>query len=125
MIIRRAATAVGFVARRRQPRMRLLDFRSMRKRKLLGFGRVAFPIGLTIHGVAVLLGRRGLFAALPSKAQIDGDGHQPRDANGKPAYTKVLERHDRDLNDRFPAGIVALVRQAHPDLADQWRDKTG
>ena len=97
------------------PRTQLLDFREVRKGQLIGFARIQLPIGLTIHDVAVLAGRNGPFAALPTKAQINSDGHHKRDANGKPVYIKILEWRTRELGDRFSAAVIALVRAVHPE----------
>jgi DNA-binding cell septation regulator SpoVG len=83
MSIRSAAIAVGFVDRPDWPRMRLLDFRPMRKGKLLGFARVELPISLRIRDTPILAGPKGVFAALPAKPIPDGERRQKREvANG-------------------------------------------
>jgi hypothetical protein len=99
--------------------MRLLDFREMRRGSLIGFARVRLPIGLTIHDVAVLVSRNSPFAVLPTKARIDTEGRQKRDANGRPAYQPVLEWGSRELSDRFSAAVLSLVRQVCPDAFDR------
>jgi hypothetical protein len=52
---------------------------------------------------------------LPSKPQIDRDGRQKTDTNGRAVYAPVLEWRDRGLADRFSAAVVELVLQAHPE----------
>jgi hypothetical protein len=91
MSARSAATAVGFGERRERARTQLLDFRPMRKGKLLGFARVQLPIGLRINDIPILAGRNGAFAALPAKPQIDSEGRVKRDGRGKALYVPVLE----------------------------------
>jgi hypothetical protein len=95
--------------------LRLISWRPQIKNNLRGFAAIELPIGLKISGVPVLVGKNGPFAMLPGAPQIDRDGRHKRDANGKPAYTAILEWRDRDLADRFSAAVVELVRHEHPD----------
>jgi DNA repair protein RadD len=50
MGIRSATMAAGFWGRPDRPRIRLLDFRAMRKGSFLGFARIELPIGLREAG---------------------------------------------------------------------------
>jgi hypothetical protein len=109
---RSAATAVGFGDHTERPRTRLLDFRSMRKPKLLGFARVELPSGLRISDIPTLAGKNGAFAALPSMPMLDQEGRQKRDVNGKPQYVAFLEWRDRGLS---------IVLDAHSDALDESR----
>lgn len=102
-----------------RPRPRLLDFRPVRKGKLLGFARVELPIGLRISNIAILVGRNAPFAMLPSKPQLDRDGSTKRDPNGKVLYAPVLEWRDEDLSNRFSDTVVSLVIEAHPGALDR------
>jgi hypothetical protein len=101
-----------------RPCMRLLAFREIRKGTLIGYARIRLPIGLTIVDVAIIAGKNGIFAALPTKAQFDRDGRQHRDANGKSAYAKILEWRDRVLGRRFSEVVVSPVRAVHPAALD-------
>jgi len=47
-----------------------------------------------------------------------GEGRRKLDINGKPTYVPVFEWRTRELRERFPEAVVALVRQAHPDDLD-------
>jgi hypothetical protein len=94
--------------------MRLLSWRLMAKGSLRGFVTVELPIALKIIDIPVLVGRTGAWANLPSKPQIDREGRQKADANGKALYAPVLEWRSGDLSDRFSEAVVALVRAAHP-----------
>jgi hypothetical protein len=94
--------------------LRLIDWRPVRKGKLLGFASVELPIGLRIHDVAVLHGKTGPWAALPTKAELDGDRRQRRDVEGQPSYARVLSWCTKRLEDAFSARVVALVQARHP-----------
>jgi hypothetical protein len=96
-------------------RMRLISFKPLVKKSLRGFASIELPIGLKISDIPVLVSHGKAWAALPSKPQIDKDGQQKRDANGKPAYSPILEWRDRDLSDRFSAAVIELIKAANPE----------
>jgi hypothetical protein len=97
-----------------KPKLRLVSWRALNKNSLRGFATVELPIGLTIADIPVLVSQGGLWAALPAKPQLDQNGRHRRDANGKPAYSPILQWRDKDLSKRFSATVVELVRAAHP-----------
>jgi hypothetical protein len=99
-------------------RMRLLDFRAMRKGKLLGFARIELPIGLLISDIPILAGKNGVFAALPARPILDREGRRKRDVNGRPQYLAFLEWRDRNISGRFSAAVIELVRAAHPEALE-------
>lgn len=101
-----------------KPKMRLVFWKPLTKNSLRGFATVELPIGLKVSDVPVLVSNGKAWASLPSKPQVDKDGLHKRDANGKPAYTAILEWRDRGLADRFSAAVVDLVRASHPDALD-------
>ena len=84
-------------------RLRLIDWRPVRKGQLFGFASVELPIGLCVHDVAVLHGKNGPWAALPTKAELDGDRRQRRDVDGRPSYARVLSWRTRHLEAAFSA----------------------
>ena len=94
--------------------LRLVAWRPLRKGSLRGFATIRLPIGLTIRDCPVLVGRNGAWATLPGKPQIDAEGRQKKDVNGKALYAAVLEWEDRALNDRFSAAVVSAVRRHYP-----------
>jgi hypothetical protein len=96
-----------------RPKMQLVSWKPVVRGSLRGFATVALPIGLKIHDVPVLVGKNGPWASLPCKPQIDRDGRQKTDANGKAAFATVLEWRTRQLSERFSEAVVALVRAAH------------
>jgi hypothetical protein len=98
-----------------RPKLRLLSWKPLVKNNLRGFATVELPIWLKIHHIPVLVGRNGPWASLPSKPQLDRDGRQKTDANGKAAFAPVLEWRSREMSERFSKAVVALVRAAHPD----------
>jgi hypothetical protein len=85
---------------------------------LRGFATVELPYGLRLIDRPALVGTKGPWVGLPTKKPFDRDGGQRTGADGKPAYSPVLEWSSRDLSDRFSAAVVALVRAAHPDALD-------
>jgi hypothetical protein len=95
--------------------MRLVGWRPLTKGSLRGFASIELPIGLKIFDVPVLVGKNGPWASLPSKPQIDREGRQKTGADGKAAFSPVLEWRDRDLANRFSEAVVALVLAQHPD----------
>jgi hypothetical protein len=96
-----------------RPRMKLIGWKPIRKGDLAGFAPIVLPIGLKIVDCPVLVSRGEAWAMLPSKPQIDKDGRHKTDADGRPAYSPVIEWRDRALADRFSAALVALVRAEH------------
>ena len=98
--------------------MRLVGWRPIAKGSLRGFAVVELPIGLKIHDIPVFIGTNGPWASLPNKPQIDRDGRQKVGANGKAAFSPILEWRDKDLRDRFSEAVVGLVRDAHPDALE-------
>jgi hypothetical protein len=102
-----------------RPRMALVSWRPIARGSLRGFAEVTLSIGLTIRDIAVLVGKNGPFAMLPSKPQIDKEGRHKTDANGKGAYVAMLEWCNRDLAARFSAAVVELVRREDPGGLDE------
>jgi DNA-binding cell septation regulator SpoVG len=98
--------------------MILRGWRPITKNSLRGFADIELPIGLQIHDVPVLLGANGAWAALPAKPQLDKDGRQRVDANGRGLYTPIIEWRDKALRDGFSAAVIELVRAAHPGDLD-------
>jgi hypothetical protein len=101
-----------------KPKMRLVSWKPLIKGSLRGFAIVELPIGLKVFDVAVFVGKNGAWASLPSKPQLDRDGRQKTGADGKAAFSPVLEWRSRELSDRFSATVVDLVRAAHPEALD-------
>jgi hypothetical protein len=98
-----------------RPKMRLLWWKPIAKgSSLRGFAAVELPIGLKVHDIPVLASHGKIWASLPSKPQVGKDGQHRKDANGKPAYTPILEWRNRDLSARFSDAVVALVRAEYP-----------
>jgi hypothetical protein len=101
-----------------RPRMRLVSWKPLIKGALRGFATLELPIGLKLIDCPILIGRDGPWASLPSKPQVDKEGRQKVDVNGKRAFEPVLEWRDRALSDRFSDAVVALVRAEHPHAFD-------
>jgi hypothetical protein len=102
-----------------RPRMRLISWKTLVKGSLRGFATIELPSGLKIHDCPVLVSSGNAWATLPSKPQIDGDGRQKTDINGKAVYASILEWRSRELSDRFSQAVVSLVIEAHPGALDE------
>jgi hypothetical protein len=94
--------------------MRLVEWRSLRQGKLLGFATVELPIGLTIRECPLLRGAEGLWAALPAKPEIGRDGRCRTGAQDERFYVEMLTWRTRRLREAFSARVVELVRGAYP-----------
>ena len=101
-------------------RLRLIDWRPVRKGRLYGFASVEFqPIGLQMREIPVLRGERDEpWACVPTKPRLDGNRQQQREVDGAPRYDRILGWSTRRRESDFSAAVVALVRRRHPqDLA--------
>jgi hypothetical protein len=96
-----------------RPHLQPLDFRPMRKGKLLGFAKIELPNGIRISDIPVSTGRQGAFATMPRRPILGSDGRQKPDSNARPQDVPFLERRNRDLSGRFADALVALVLKAH------------
>jgi hypothetical protein len=94
--------------------MRLVEWRPLRQGKLFGFASVMLPIGLQINECPILAGVEGVWAALPSRPEVDRDGVVRTGANGARLYQPVLEWRSRRLREAFSQRVVALVSRAYP-----------
>lgn len=103
---------------RDRPRMRLVRFKSLVKGSLRGFATVELSIGLTIEDCPVLIGRAGAWATLPGRPVLDRDGRQVR-ADGRVQFAAILKWRDRELQNRFSAAVVELIRAHNPAALDE------
>jgi hypothetical protein len=98
-----------------RPKMRLVSWKPIAKGTLRGFATVELPIGLKLIDCAVFIGTKGAWATALAKPQLDKEGRQRIGVDGKPSYSPVVEWRSCDLNDRYSAAVVAMVRAAHPE----------
>jgi hypothetical protein len=114
-----AATAFGFGDRPASRQIRLISWKPIVRGQLRGFASIEIlSIGLRIIDIPVLIGSNGPWATLPQKPEFDSEGRRRLDINGKPTWSPVLEWRTRDIRDKFSEGIIAAIRQAHPDDLD-------
>jgi hypothetical protein len=101
-------------------RLRLIDWRRVRKGKLYGFAAIQFdPIGLQLREIPVLMGEKsGPWACVPTKPRLDATGHQQRDVDGSPRYDRILGWSTRQRETDFSLAVVGLVRRRHPQDLD-------
>jgi hypothetical protein len=85
------------------------DFKAVTKNSLRGFVTLILPSGLVIHDCSLHEkdGRRWI--GLPGKPQLDRDGRQRKDANGKPLFIVILEIEDRNAKTAFQRQALAAV----------------
>jgi hypothetical protein len=97
-------------------RLRLIDWRPVRKGRLYGLAGIEFaPIGLQMREIPVLMGKRsGPWACVPTKPRLDGNGQQAREVDGSPRYDRILGWSTRHRECEFSAAVVALVRRRYP-----------
>jgi hypothetical protein len=100
-------------------RMVLRSFRPLAKGALRGFATVELPIGLVLRYLPIFFTANGPWVGLPRKPLLDTARRQKIDANGQPSFQPVAEWRSRELSDRFSAGVVELVRAAHPEALDE------
>src|ERR1051326_2552865 len=98
-------------------RLRLVEWKPLRKNSLRGFATIELPIGLIISDVPVLVGSNGRpWASLPSKPQLTSDGVARRGEDGRIQYSPILKWRDRSLSERFSDAVVAAVEAEHGPL---------
>lgn len=99
--------------------MRLITWRALKKGQLRGVAVVELPVvGLRIYDVLLLSGPEGLWASLPNKPELDGEGRQRHGVDGRPSYARILEFTSKKLTDGFSRRVVELVRAKHPQDLD-------
>jgi hypothetical protein len=101
-------------------RLRLIDWRRVRKGKLYGFAELELqPIGLLLHQVPVLMNEKnGPWACMPTKPRLDAGGRQMREFDGSPRYEQVVTWSTQRRSREFSAAVVELVRRKHPQDLD-------
>jgi DNA-binding cell septation regulator SpoVG len=101
-------------------RLRLVEWRQVRKGRLYGFASVEFePLGLKMHEIPILMGKDGPWACVPTKPRLDGNGQQQRDVDGSPRYDRVLSWSTKRRENEFSDAIVKLVRRKHAQDLDR------
>ena len=92
----------------------LVAWKSIPRNSLRGFAKIRLGKSLIIGDVAVHCSNGKRWAQLPSKPQIDRDGHAMKDDRGKVKYVPMLEWTDKATADRFSEAVVAAVEREHP-----------
>jgi hypothetical protein len=96
------------------PSVRLLDWRPRRSGSLRGFVSVVVGRAMRVNGIAVMVGTRGPWLAMPSKP-LTSQGQPMLDALGKPRHTPVIEWIDRLAERRFASAVLAALLSEYPD----------
>jgi hypothetical protein len=97
-----------------KPRMKLLEWRPMRKNTLHGFAVVELPSGLVVRDISLHQKAGKWWASLPSRPVLDAEGKHVSNHAGHRQYSALLGWRDRNLADRFSAALIELVRAEHP-----------
>jgi hypothetical protein len=95
-------------------RMRLVEWRPLRRNTLHGFAVVEMPSGLVIRDISIHQKSGKWWASLPSRPMLDAEGRQISNHAGHKQYAAVLGWRDRDLADRFSAAAIELIRAEYP-----------
>jgi hypothetical protein len=98
--------------------MTLVGWRACRRRTLRGFAAGELPTGLRIAEIPVHVTAGRAWAGLPARPMVGLDGAVLSDERGRIRYAQILTWRDRDLADRWSAGVIELVRGADPAALD-------
>lgn len=93
----------------------LAAWRPLAKNSLRGFATIKQPSGMVIADIAVHERDGKAWASPPGKPMLDRDGRQMRDDAGKLRWSALISFADRATQDAWSAGVVAAVRDQHPD----------
>lgn len=85
----------------------IVDWCPRKSGALFGFATVQFDGYLTVHDVAIMNGKRGLWAGLPCKEWSGKDG--------KKQYNPVVEFADKDAAFRFSDALCEQLTRRYPD----------
>jgi DNA-binding cell septation regulator SpoVG len=91
---------------------------SHRSGSLLAFLSVETASGMIIHDCRLMAGRNGPWVAMPSKPQLDRDGNPRLDANGRQAYSPIVEFANRATADKFRDLVIEALRREFPEALD-------
>jgi DNA-binding cell septation regulator SpoVG len=83
---------------------------------MIGFLSIELSSGLIINGAKLMIGQAGKhWIALPAERQVDRDGNPKLDANGRQAWSPIVEFRDRDARDRFNELVLAALQRQQPE----------
>lgn len=91
---------------------RVLDWRPVHKKSLLGFARVELPSGLIIRDVMVFVNDTGAWAAPPARRRVG-----PQDPGGgpnEPRYEAIIEFTTKQVRERFSDAVIAALQNQFP-----------
>jgi hypothetical protein len=83
---------------------------------VVGFLSTETPSGLIINDCKLMIGPAGRhWIALPAIKQLDRDGNPKLDANGKQAWSPVVEFANRQARERFQDQVLDALRRQYPE----------
>ena len=94
------------------------EFIPVIRNTLRGFARARMPSGTIFHDIGIHQQGAAAWASPPSRARLDRDQRQMKDAAGKLLWLPVVTFETRELRDRFSSSIVEAVRAAYPRALD-------
>jgi hypothetical protein len=99
-------------------RLRLVEWKAVRKNTLCGFAVVELPNGLIVRELSVHVKGEKRWASMPAKPVLGPDGkHLEKD--GKKVWSPLVGWRDRALADEFGRRVIALVEAQHPGDLDK------
>jgi DNA-binding cell septation regulator SpoVG len=82
----------------------------------LAYVSVELPSGLVLNDLRLMKKADGFWIGMPSRKQVNRDGMDRLNRDGKPIYSQDVEFRDRLTSDRFRDAILDLVRREHPGV---------
>jgi len=87
-------------------KFKLVDWQAKRAGAIVGTATVTFDDYLTVK-ITVLVGKNGLWAALPSRKWTN--------KQGKDTYDRLVEFADKSLADRFQKALLGKLAERYPE----------
>src|ERR1700687_4616526 len=109
---------LGRAENQERPRVRLIEWRPIRRNTLCGFAIVEMPNGLVIRELSIHEKAGKRWVGMPAKPVLGQDGRQIENHAHKKQWAVLVGWRDRDLADRFSGAVVELVRAEHPGDLD-------
>jgi hypothetical protein len=120
-----APTPAGYTCNQGAPkvtgRVRVQEFRTLRRNSLRGFATVQFASGMTIAEIAIHQLGSGVWAAPPGRPIIR-DGAVLRADDGKVRYAPIVTFMNHGTRSSWSRQVITAVREVYPETFDPAED---